>query len=106
MNSFSVLADPNRLRIIEMLASRKDMAASEISSCFAVTPSAISQHLKVLKNAKLVRVKVKAQQRIYSLNEDAIIEIEQWVQRIKKLWEQRLEASDVMPTLDSISSRK
>ena len=67
MHTLTALADPNRRRIVEMLG-RGEQASGEIAAEFAVSPAAISQHLKVLREARLVRVRVEAQRRIYSLD--------------------------------------
>ena len=92
--AFSALADPTRFRIIEMLAMSGRMPVSRIGSHFAISPPAISQHLKLLKEANLVQVEVQAQQRIYSLNPSGISEIEDWVSKMKQMWEQRFDALD------------
>ncbi|MBI2593350.1 helix-turn-helix transcriptional regulator [Candidatus Daviesbacteria bacterium] len=59
-----------------------------------MTSPAISQHLKVLKEANLVKVEKKAQQRIYQINPDAIVELEDWVKKMTRLWNQRFDALD------------
>lgn len=94
MLTLTALAEPTRFRIVEMLAAHGGMAASQISKRFRTSPPAISQHLKVLKEAKLVRVKVQGQQRIYSLNTTGIAEIEKWISKLRILWEGRLNALD------------
>ncbi len=91
MQAFSVLADPKRRRIIELLATG-DMGAGEIHGHFRVTGPAISQHLKVLRDAKIVRVKVDAQRRVYSLDPHGLDELEEWLLGIRKFWNQRLDA--------------
>ena len=63
MDTFGALADPNRRSIIELLAVRGELPASEISSKFNITPAAISQHLKILREAELVTMEKRAQQR-------------------------------------------
>jgi DNA-binding transcriptional ArsR family regulator len=73
---FSALADPTRRRILEMLADNDGFPASEIHDQFPVSPQAISQHLKILLKANLVRVEKKAQQRIYRINTDVMVEFE------------------------------
>jgi DNA-binding transcriptional ArsR family regulator len=78
MDKFSALADPNRRLILEMLASSGQLAATEISDRFSVSPSAISQHLKVLREANLVRMEKRAQQRLYQINPETMGELEQW----------------------------
>jgi DNA-binding transcriptional ArsR family regulator len=89
--SFAALADPTRRRIIEMLA-RGPLSAGEIAARFTISPSAVSQHLKVLRTAKLVRARVAAQQRIYELDTGGLAEIESWLDAVGPLWQKRLEA--------------
>ena len=96
MIAFTALSDPTRLRIVEMLGAQQQMAASEISRQFRMTPSAVSQHLKVLKEAKLVTAEVRAQQRIYRLNPAGVMEIQGWVQQLRAQWEARFEALDAL----------
>lgn len=91
MLTFPALADPTRRRIVEMLA-RGPLSAGEIASRFTVSPSAVSQHLKVLRGAKLVRSRVAAQQRIYELDTEGLAEIESWLDALGPLWQKRLEA--------------
>ena len=94
MMAFSALSDPTRFHIVEMLAAHGRMPVSEIGKRFTVSPPAISQHLKVLKEAKLVQVEVQAQQRFYSLNPSGIDEIEHWVSKMRRMWEMRFYALD------------
>ena len=111
MQAFSVLADHTRRRIVELLATG-DMAAGDIHSHFHVTGPAVSQHLKVLRDAKLVRVKVDAQRRVYSLDPRGLDELEGWLAGIRKFWNQRLDAlerallADKKATTDANKKRK
>lgn len=68
--SLPALADPTRRRIIELLASG-ERASGEIAERFAISAPAVSQHLKTLKQAGLVRSRVEAQRRIYELDPSA-----------------------------------
>lgn len=88
--SFTALADPKRRRIVELLASG-EMAAGEINKHFRVSGPAISQHLKVLRDARLVLVRVDAQRRLYSLDPKGIDELEAWLRAVRKLWTNRLD---------------
>src|SRR5437868_1995901 len=82
MDVFYALAEPTRLSIIEMLAERGQLSASAIAQRFRSTPSAISQHLKVLREARLVQVERRNQQRLYSLNAEAIKQLEDWARQM------------------------
>lgn len=82
MNTFTALSDPTRRRILEMLAMG-DLAAGEIAECFDMTAAAISQHLKALKEAGLVRVRAEAQRRIYALAPEGLDEPARWLERTR-----------------------
>jgi DNA-binding transcriptional ArsR family regulator len=90
MQSFVALADPTRRRILEMLAGGQ-LAAGEIAGRFEVSAPAISQHLKVLRLAHLVRVRADAQRRIYELDPEGLDELEAWVARVRSFWSGRLD---------------
>jgi len=92
MDIFSALAEPTRRTILEMLASNGPLSATDIYDQFPVSPPAISQHLKVLREADLVHMEKRAQQRIYQLNPDAMFELEGWAKHMTQLWNQRFDA--------------
>lgn len=96
MKALTALAEPTRLRIVEILAECGRMPASAIGREFTISAPAISQHLKVLKEARLVTVEVRAQQRIYALNDTGLGEIETWVADIRRTWEERFSALDAL----------
>lgn len=89
---FAALSDPTRLTIVDLLARRGELSATEISRVFSSSAPAVSQHLKVLREAGLVRVEKRAQRRIYQLDTDAIEESERWLAARKRLWNARLDA--------------
>ena len=91
MIALQALSDPTRQRIVEMLASGA-LSSGEIAGRFSLSPPAISQHLKALKEAKLVTVRADKQKRIYALDPQGVGEIADWVDRIKAFWNPRLDA--------------
>ncbi len=91
MDTFSALADPNRRKIVELIARNGHLTATDISNNFNVSAPAISQHLKVLREAKLVDMEKRAQQRIYTINTASLLEIETWIARINKVWSEKFE---------------
>ncbi len=94
MDIFNALADPTRRKILELLARRGQLPATEIYDAFPATPPAISQHLKVLREAGLVKMEKRAQQHLYQINSQAIGELERWSKQLTQLWDQRLDALD------------
>jgi DNA-binding transcriptional ArsR family regulator len=93
MDSLAALADPTRRRIVEMLAQR-ELAAGDIADRFTLTPPAISQHLKVLRAAGLVRVRSEAQRRIYELDPNGFAELDKWLAVIRQSWRGLLTAQE------------
>jgi DNA-binding transcriptional ArsR family regulator len=91
MHAFAALADPTRRQIIEMLAGG-ERTAGDIVRQFDVSAPAISQHLKVLKESRLVTVRADAQRRIYALDAAGIDEIDAWLSGIRRFWSDRLDA--------------
>src|SRR5262245_61505238 len=91
METFAALADPTRRRIVEMLAAG-ERSAGEIVQEFDMSPPAISQHLKVLREAALVRVRAQAQRRIYTLDPRGLAALEVWIAEIRRFWGPKLEA--------------
>jgi DNA-binding transcriptional ArsR family regulator len=94
MDMFSALAEPTRRNIVEMLASKGKLSANDIYGKFSVSHPAISQHLKILREAKLVSVEKRAQQRIYELNPKSIQALEKWAKHTTQAYEERFDALD------------
>jgi len=90
MDTFAALADPTRRRILERLG-RGERAAGQFVREFAVTAPAISQHLKVLREAGLVRVRPDRQRRLYSLDPAGWAEVDEWLARMRRFWAGRLD---------------
>jgi DNA-binding transcriptional ArsR family regulator len=82
MDKFYALSAPIRREIIAMLSDGEQLPATAIAERFQISAPAISQHLKVLLNSKLVQMHKQAQQRIYELNPAAMLELEAWAQQI------------------------
>jgi DNA-binding transcriptional ArsR family regulator len=89
--AFAALADPTRRRIVELLADR-ELAAGDIARRFDRTAPAVSQHLKILRNADLVRVRGEAQRRIYALEPRGLAGLDAWLGRYRHFWNDRLDA--------------
>src|SRR5437763_10127020 len=94
MDMFVALADPTRRAILEILASSGELSATAIYEQFSVSPQAISQHLKVLREANLVVMEKKAQKHLYNLNPQTLSQFEAWVQHVRLRWEEGFEALD------------
>jgi DNA-binding transcriptional ArsR family regulator len=91
MDVFYALAEPRRRKIIEILANKGSLSATAICDNFKITPQAISQHLKILLEAKILRMERHAQKRIYQINPDSMLEVEKWTRQMENLWSKRFE---------------
>lgn len=90
MDSLAALADPTRRRIVETLTEGA-LSSGDIASRFSISAPAISQHLKTLRLARLVRVRAEAQRRIYELDLDGVDEMSAWIDHIRRFWATRLD---------------
>lgn len=104
MDVFAALAEPTRRKILEILAEKGQIPASQIYQHFDSTPQAVSQHLKVLREARLVKVEKQAQRRLYALNPEKVWEFEQWAMKTMGLWQGRFDRLDKLLSEDTSSS--
>jgi len=93
VTAFGALADPTRRRILDLLAAGERSAGS-VAGEFDISRPAVSRHLRVLREAGLVRARGDGQRRLYSVDPGPLAEIEGWLSRYRELWPQRLDALD------------
>jgi DNA-binding transcriptional ArsR family regulator len=84
------IAEPNRFNIVELL-KQGPRSVSEIVQALNIGQPQVSRHLRILSEAGLVRVRSKAQQRIYSLEARPFQELDEWFDSFSILWEERLD---------------
>lgn len=95
MNSFAVLADPVRRRIVEVLSDQEHPAGGVfgvVGSEFGISQPAVSNQLRALREAGVVAVEPRGSQRIYRLAPGGLDDVTAWVARYSRLWPQRLDA--------------
>ena len=93
VQSLAALADPIRREVVDLLAGG-ELAAGELAGRFPVSRPAISRHLRVLREAGLVRVRTEGRHRFYALDPRPLHELDTWLDRYRDLWAQRLDALD------------
>jgi DNA-binding transcriptional ArsR family regulator len=91
VDAFHALAEPRRRRVVELVAQRGRLSASEICDEFDVTPQAISQHLRVLREANVLRMERSAQRRLYTFNPRSMDPIQAWTADMANRWKRRLD---------------
>ena len=88
---FHAIAHPARRAILTLLR-QGERPAGELAEPFGVTFAAISQHLKILKEAELVSERREGRQRIYQLQPKPLREVWTWVDEFQEFWNARLDA--------------
>lgn len=78
---FQAIAEPNRRRILEILARSDELSSGEIATHFRQTPAAVSQHLGVLEQARLVAIRKQGTRRYYRLREEGFRELRAFLER-------------------------
>ena len=93
MRALAALADPTRQRIVELL-SEGERSAGQIAAEFPTSRPGVSRHLRVLREHGLVRARGEGQRRMYSLDPAPLAELEEWLERYRSFWANRLDALD------------
>jgi DNA-binding transcriptional ArsR family regulator len=95
MHAFDILGDPVRRRILELLADNERAAGdvgAVIQAEFGISQPAVSQHLRVLREAGFATVRVDGPRRLYAVNPAPLEEVDVWIDRYRRFWNQRLDA--------------
>jgi DNA-binding transcriptional ArsR family regulator len=95
MHAFDVLRDPVRRRILELLAdgeAASGRVVEVIQGEFGITQPAVSQHLKVLRDSGFATVRADGARRLYTVEGEALRELDAWLGRFRRMWVPPLEA--------------
>jgi DNA-binding transcriptional ArsR family regulator len=95
MHAFDVLGDPVRRRILELLAEGEHASGDIVAGVqreFDITQSAVSQHLKVLRDSGFATVRADGARRLYAVNPAPLQEVDAWLGRFRSFWTHRLDA--------------
>jgi DNA-binding transcriptional ArsR family regulator len=90
MSVFEVIAEPNRRRIVEVLGS-SECSVGELVDRLELSQPAVSKHLRILREAGLVDVRVDAQRRLYSVRPEPLRAIDEWLAPYRQMWATRLD---------------
>jgi DNA-binding transcriptional ArsR family regulator len=95
VHAFDVLGDPVRRRILELLASGEQASgavSTTIQEEFGISQPAVSQHLRVLRDAGFASVRPAGTRRLYSVNPAPLREVDAWLDPFRRFWEPHLDA--------------
>jgi len=95
MHAFDVLSDPVRRRALELIA-QKEHSSGEIVNVieveFGISQSAVSQHLRILRDAGFAHVRREGARRCYSIDPTGFEEVQEWLDQLRRYWDVRMEA--------------
>jgi DNA-binding transcriptional ArsR family regulator len=91
MTTFEILAEPSRRRILDLLRDR-ERSVGDLVERVGLSQPGVSKHLRMLREAGLVRVRADAQRRLYGIRAEPLAEIDAWLEPYRRLWADRLDA--------------
>jgi DNA-binding transcriptional ArsR family regulator len=91
VTTFDVLAEPRRRDILDLLRVREH-SVGELVEGLSLSQPGVSKHLRVLREAGLVRVRVDAQRRWYRVRAEPLAEVDAWLAPYRRFWSERLDA--------------
>ncbi len=89
-DAFNAVAEPQRRRIIDLLALG-EQSVNDIAAALNMRQPQVSKHLRVLREVGLVSARGDGQHRLYSLNSEALRPIYEWVTPYERFWRERYE---------------
>ena len=95
MHAFDVLGDPVRRRILELLLDGEHTSGAitkVVHHEFGISQPAVSQHLGVLRESGFVHARPEGARRLYSIEPAPLQAVDDWLDRFRAFWEQRLDA--------------
>ncbi len=95
VHAFDILGDPVRRRILELLADGEQTSGAitdVIRAEFALSQPAVSQHLRVLRENGFASVRAEGARRFYAVDPSPLSEVDEWLDRFRGFWNQRLDA--------------
>ena len=87
---WTALGDPHRRAVLDLLA-QGELSVGELVERLGLTQPQTSKHLRVLRDAGLVRVEQRAQRRIYAVDPEPMTELDEWLAPYRRLWNTSLD---------------
>src|SRR6267143_2587004 len=87
---FDVLAEPNRRRILDLLRVSQ-RPVGDLVDPLDLSQPAVSKHLRVLREAGLVEVRIDAQRRLYRVRSEPLRDLDAWLEPYRRLWDSSLD---------------
>ena len=89
---YLAIADPTRRALLVRLAKEGERNVSDLLAPFSISQPAVSKHLRILREAKLVRSRKDGRERLYAIEPRKLRQVYDWVSHFEKYWDQKLDA--------------
>ena len=90
-STFEVIAEPTRRRILDLLVDG-ERPVGDLVAELAMSQPAVSRHLRVLRDAGLVRTRTEAQRRVYRVDPEPLAALDDWLRPYRRLWAASLDS--------------
>jgi len=105
-STFTIVAEPNRRAILGMLLT-SERSVGDIERALRLSQPSVSKHLRVLREAGFVESRIEAQQRVYRLRPEPLMELDEWLAPFRQFWSKHLDALERhLNTMDRTPPRK
>ena len=97
MHAFDILGDPVRRRILELIADGERSAGditAVVQAEIGITQPAVSQHLRVLRDAGFATVRPEGTRRLYAVDARPLREVDEWMERYRRYWNEGFDSLD------------
>lgn len=91
MDAFTAVADPTRRRILDELR-QGELTVTDLVTALRVNQPAVSKHLRVLRDARMVSSSIDAQRRRYRIDPEGLRAVDEWLAAFRRIWPERLDA--------------
>jgi DNA-binding transcriptional ArsR family regulator len=86
---FTAIADPHRRAMLDYLAAG-EMTAGQLADRFEISRPAVANHLRVLEESRLIRIRKRGRERVHSLDPEGLLKVRDWLSRYDAFWDARL----------------
>jgi DNA-binding transcriptional ArsR family regulator len=89
---YFAIADPTRRALLLRLAKEGERNVSDLLEPFSISQPAVSKHLRILREANLVRSRKEGRERLYAIRPRNLRQVYDWVSHFEKYWDEKLDA--------------
>ena len=92
VDAFHAIADPTRRAMLLRLAREGERSVSQLKKPFTISQPAVSKHLRILREAGLVRCRKSGRESLYDIEASRLHDVRDWIAQVEEYWDQRLDA--------------